>query len=78
METTNAVVGVALITVAGRWSEGKPLDIKIAIGMGALAIFLSAFNDSYPELTSKFTILILVSAVFIYGPAIFKKAGLIK
>lgn len=78
METTNAVVGVAIITIAGRWSQGKPLDIRIAIGMGALAIFLSAFNDVKPELASKFTVLILISALFIYGPDIFKKAGLIQ
>jgi hypothetical protein len=78
MNTTNAVVGVGIITVAGRWSQEKPLDIKVAIGVGALALFLAAFNESYPELASKFAVLVLVAALFLYGPAIAKKAGLTK
>jgi len=78
MNTTSAVVGIGVLTVAGRWSQGKPLDIRIAIGIGALALFLAALNEGYPELTSRFTILILLGALFTYGPAIFKKAGLIK
>ena len=78
MNTTNAVVGVGILTVAGRWSQNKPLDIRVGIGIGALALFLAAFNDSYPELAGKFTVLILLSAVFLYGPAIAKKSGLIK
>ena len=78
MNTTNAVVLTAFLVVGGRWSEGKPLDIKVAIGTGALALFLSALNTANEDLASKFAVLVLVSAVFLYGPAIAKKAGLIK
>lgn len=78
MNTTNAVVGIGILTVAGRWSQGKPLDIKVAIGVGALSLFLAAFNDSYPELAGKFAVLVLIAAVFLYGPAIAKKLGLTK
>lgn len=78
MDTTNAVVGTGILTVAGRWAQDKPLDIRVAIGVGALALFLAAFNNSYPELAGKFATLVLVAAVFLYGPAIAKKMGLTK
>ncbi len=78
MNTTNAVVLTAFLVVAGRWSEGKPLDIKVAVGTGALAIFLSVLSSTDEGLASKFAVLVLVSAVFLYGPAIAKKAGLTK
>lgn len=78
MNTTNAVVLTAFLVVAGRWSEGKPLDIKVAVGTGALALFLSVLNSADEGLAGKFAVLVLVSAVFLYGPAIAKKAGLTK
>lgn len=78
MNAASGVVGIALIAVAGRWSQGKPLDIKVAIGFGVLAMFVAAFNESYPALVSKFVIVILITAIFMYGPDIFKKAGLVK
>lgn len=78
MNTTNAVVLTAFLVVAGRWSEGKPLDIKVAVGTGALALFLSVLSSADEGLAGKFAVLVLVSAVFLYGPAIAKKAGLTK
>lgn len=78
MNTTNAVLMTGLIVVAGRWSSDKPLDIKLAVGTAGLALFLAVLNSNSPELASKFAVLILVGAVFMYGPGIAKKAGLIK
>lgn len=78
MDTTNAAVGIALLTVAGRWSQGKKLDIRVGIGMAGLALGLAAINQSQPEIASKLALLVLLSAVFLYGPAIARKAGLIK
>lgn len=78
MNVTNAVVLTAFLVVAGRWSESKPLDIKVAVGTGGLAIFMSVLNSANEDLASKFAVLVLVGAVFLYGPAIAKKAGLTK
>lgn len=78
MNTASAVVGIGVIAVVGRWSQGKHLDIKIAIGFGVLAMTVAAFNESYPELTGKFMLIILITALFTYGPDIFKRMGLIK
>lgn len=78
MNTTNAVLMTSLIVVAGRWANEKPLDIKLAVGTAGLALFLAVINASQPELASKFAVLILLSAVFLYGPGIVKKAGLTK
>jgi len=67
-----------VLVVAGRWANDKPLDIRVAVGTAGLALFLAVINSSSPELASKFAVLILVSAVFLYGPGIVKKAGLTK
>jgi hypothetical protein len=77
MNTTNAVVLTGLVVVAGRWANDKPLDIKLAVGTAGLAIFLSVLNSSNPELAGKFTALILLAAVFLYGPGIAEKTGLV-
>jgi len=78
MNTTNAVLMTAVLVVAGHWANDKPLDIRIAVGTGGLALFLAVINSSQPELASKFAVLIMISAVFLYGPGIAKKTGLIK
>lgn len=78
MNTTNAVVLTGLIVVAGHWANGKQMSIRLAIGTGALALFLSALNQSSPDLAAKFSMLILLAAVFMYAPGVAKKAGLTK
>jgi hypothetical protein len=78
MNTTNAVLMTGLVVVAGRWAGGKPLDIRMAVGTAGLALFLAVINSSSPDLASKFAVLVLISAVFLYGPTITKKAGLSK
>lgn len=78
MNTTNAVAMTALLTVAGRWSAGKPLDIRVAVGVGGMALGLSALSSSNEQFASKMATLILVTALFMYGPWIADKAGLIR
>jgi hypothetical protein len=78
MDTTNAVAMTALLVVAGRWSAGKPLDIKVAVGTGGMALFLAGLSSANQDLAGKFAALIFVSALFVYGPWIADKAGLIK
>lgn len=78
MNTTNAVLMTGLVVVSGRWASGKPLDIRLAVGTAGLALFLAVINSSSPELASRFAVLVLVTAVFMYGPTIAKKAGLTK
>lgn len=78
MNVTNAAVLTGVIVVAGHWAQDKQLNVRIAIGTGGLAIGLAIMNDSAPDLASKFATLIVIAAVFLYGPAIVKKAGLVK
>lgn len=78
MNTTNAVLMTGLVVVAGHWASGKSLSIRLAVGTAGLSLFLAVLNESNPELAAKFAVLILVGAVFMYGPGIFKKAGLTK
>lgn len=78
MNTTNAVVMTGLVVVAGHWANGKQLSVRVAVGTAGLALFLAVLNASSPELAGKFAVLVLVGAVFLYGPGIVKKTGLTK
>jgi hypothetical protein len=78
MNTTNAVVLTGVLVVGGKWAQGTNLNIRIAIGIWALSLFLAVMNESEPELASKFAILVVLGALFLYGPAIVKKIGLTK
>lgn len=78
MNATSAAVLTGLIVVAGNWSQGKPMTMRIAIGIVAMTLFLTILNESVPEVANKLAVLVVVSAVFLYGMPIAKKAGLIK
>lgn len=76
--TTNAVVLTGAIVVAGYWANGRKLTIRLAIGGAVLMFGLAALNEADPNLASKFAVLIVVAALFMYGPGIAKKTGLTK
>lgn len=78
MNTTTSVVATGAVVVAGRFAEGKPVDIKIAIGAAAFALGLSLIAGANEQLASRFGTLVLVVAMFTYVPTIAKKTGLIK
>jgi hypothetical protein len=76
MNLVTPVAATAAIVVAGRMSQSKPVDIKIAIGTGAYAIGLSLIAAASHDLAKQFAVLVLVLAAFRYVPDIAKKTGL--
>lgn len=77
MDTNNAVIGTAAIVTVGTWAQEKPISVKIVVGGVFLALGLSLMDQASPKLASRFALLILVVAAFMYIPAIAYKAGLI-
>jgi hypothetical protein len=77
MDPLNSAVLTGAVVTGGKWAKGDKLSIDTVVGAGALAIGLSLMNSSAPELASKFATLILVVALFMYGPALAWRAGLI-
>lgn len=78
MNTTTSTVLTAVIVTTGQWSQGKSLSIRIFVGMGMVAIFLAVIAEADAEMAQKFGALILIAAVFLYGPSITKKLGFTK
>jgi hypothetical protein len=78
MDTTTSVVATGLVVGVGRWSQEKPVTIKMFVGLGATAIFLAVIAASDEGLASKFSLLLLISAVLYYGVPIGKKLGGLK
>jgi hypothetical protein len=77
MDPLNSVVLTGAVVTAGKWAKGDSLSINTVVGAGFLAIGLSVMNGSAPELAGKFATLVLVVALFMYGPALAWRAGLI-
>lgn len=66
------------LTVMGRWSQGKKVEPRVVIGLIGLLIFLSLLGEADQRLSMAFAAMVLVSALFMYGPDIFRKFGLIQ
>lgn len=72
-----ALVATGIIVTLGQWSKNEKVSIKTFVGMGALIVFLAVMQDINSKLATQFAMLILVSAVLIYGVPVGRKiAGL--
>jgi hypothetical protein len=85
MSRTNhgtAVVTCSLLTgvlvTLGRWAKGQTFNARVIIGVIGIMIFLSLVGEADQRLSLSFAAMIVVAALFTYGPDIFKKFGLIK
>lgn len=78
MDTTTSVVATGVVVTVGRWADEKKVEPRIFIGLGALAIFLAVFQSGNEKIAQQFALLILVTAVLLYGVPIGRKLGGIK
>lgn len=78
MNSTSSVVLTGVVVGAGRWANDKPITITVVVSVTFLAIILAVMSEADADFGSKMGLLVLVAAVFTYGPAIVKKAGLVK
>lgn len=77
MGPVDSAVLTGVVVSTGRWAQGKHLDMKLFTGAAVFAIFLSVMNAQSPDLASKFALLVLVAAVFMYGIPVSQKLGLV-
>jgi L-lactate permease len=75
MNTTQTVVATAAIVVAGRWQQEKPIDVGIAVGGGVFAIGLSILSNFNEEFAKLMGYVVLVAALYMYGPTLANKLG---
>jgi hypothetical protein len=78
MNTTTSAVMTGAIVYAGRWSQGKPLDIRVGIGTAGIALGLSLLAQGNQKLAQQFGLLILFGAALVYIVPIVKGLGLNK
>lgn len=76
MDTTTSTLLSGLIVIGGQVSEGKGVSLKIIIAVLFMAMMLSVMGEGNAKFAQKFGLLILVCAVFGYGPSILDKTGL--
>lgn len=68
MNTTTSTVLTFTLVTAGRWSEGKGIELNIAIAAVTLGLMLSVLADSNQGFAEKVGLLVLVAAAFRYVP----------
>lgn len=73
----NAAVLTGVTVTIGQWSQDKGLTINVVVGSTVFAIVLAGMNEVSPELAGKFGLLVMVIALFMYGPAIAWKLGMV-
>lgn len=76
MNPTTSVVLTGALAAAGQWAQDKQVTVKMVVGVGVLALFLAVISEANPKLAQQFGVLVLVGAVFLYGPDVAKKLGL--
>lgn len=75
MNTTTSALLTGAIVSAGRWSQDKSLNSRIIISVFVLALALTLMGQANAKLANQFGALVLISAVFGYGPSILNKLG---
>lgn len=75
MDTTTAVVTTGAIAGAGRWAAGQPVDIKFAIGVGALALVMAVFSKIDERIAEMLGLIVLIGVSAKYLPVIIGKFG---
>ena len=78
MNPTSAIVLTGAIVALGKWAKGDKIDIKLVVGGAFAAIVLVVFAEVNDKYARAMALLILVAAVYSYGPTLVKKAGLTK
>jgi hypothetical protein len=77
MDTTTSMLLAGSLVVIGRWVQDKPVNARIVIGIVGSALFLSLVSQADERLAKSFGAMVLLTATFVYAPAILKKVGLI-
>lgn len=75
MNTTQTVVATAAIVVAGKWQKNEPIDVRIAVGGGILAIGLSILSNINEEFAKLMSYTVILAALYTYGPGLAKALG---
>jgi hypothetical protein len=74
---TNAIALTGALVVLGKWSADQKLSVRIIVGLAGATLGLAVVNEMNEELAGKMAVLVLITAVFMYGPAVAWKAGLL-
>lgn len=73
MSPGTSTVATGIVVMAGRWSQGKGIELNVAVALVTLGFTLSILADSNSDFAGKLGLLIFVAALFRYVPAIVGK-----
>lgn len=76
LSLTNTMILTGITVAAGRWAKDKPFGIEVVIPVGFMAFMLILLGSWNKELASGLALIILVSALLVYGGPIIKNLNL--
>ena len=75
--TGTTVLATAGVVALGIWANDKTISMKYVVGTGMYAAGLSIVGEANPDFAAKVGLLVFVTAILVYGPAVAAKLGLI-
>jgi hypothetical protein len=78
MNPISALALTGALVVVGKWGKGQKLDIRMAVGFAVLLVMFTIGEDINPQLTRGFAVLVLLTALLVYGPGVVKALGFSK
>lgn len=76
MEPIPTSIAVGLMTVLGHWASEKPITVRTAVGVAAIALALTALDAVNPPLARAFGILVVTAVAFTHAPKVMAKVNL--
>lgn len=76
MDPIPAALAIGILSVLGHWADQKPLSINTAVGVGAVAVILTAMEGMSPKLSSSFGILVVTAVALAHAPKIMAKVNI--
>lgn len=74
---SSAFITAGIVMASNVLDKDKSVDYRLIIGSGVYLLFLSAINESKPEIASKLALIVLITTLFTYGPNLGKKLGVL-
>lgn len=78
MDTTSWLLLAGLVVVAGRWSQGKGMDVPAVVALTLVAAMVAILAQIQPKIANLMTILVVVVVTLTYGESILTKVRLAK
>lgn len=78
MDTTSWLLLAGVVVIAGKWSQGKGMDVPAVIALTLIAAMIAIMAQVQPKIANLMTVLVVVVVTLTYGSSILKTVRSVK